>query len=130
MTKRKSDEELVGAAARKAASDAFFNANPGKEFTINEVAEAIGHERRDVAYTLKNMTLSGELNERRVGVSNVYSKGVPTVETQVDGVDGEVRRKGRGKATQEVELVFGKTLIVIGRNKITNRLRIELEDLS
>lgn len=121
-----SDEVIVDQAQRRAAIGTYLAQNPG-EHSVAEIATALDLKATTTGLALKAMAENGLVPEaRREGGLNYYR----------DGGDIAPKRtytkraaKTVAPAAKDVELVVGGTMIIIGRNSDTGRIRITLEDL-
>jgi DNA-binding transcriptional ArsR family regulator len=118
-----SDEVLVEQAERRSNILAFLVQNEG-EHSVAEIAGAINLRPNVVGLTLKSLADSGLVSPpRRESGQNYYQNGeAPTPKRAYT-------KKSKPSAAKDVELVVGGTLIIVGRNAETGRLRITLEDL-
>jgi DNA-binding transcriptional ArsR family regulator len=127
----KEDTELVAGAQNRAAISAYLAQNPG-EHSVAEVAEALGINRSTVGQHLASMSKGrGKLaTVRKEGTAKMYQSTSPAPLDSSAWRSSARRKKRAVTAAKDVELVVGGTLIVLGRNPDTGRLRITLEDVS
>lgn len=126
-----SDELIVTQATRRSLISEFLTQHEG-EHSVAAIAEATSMKPAAVGLTLKTMAENGLVSQpRREKGQNYYHEGAsePSAKrtyTKRPKIAGSVATT----SVKDVELVVGGTLIVIGRNAATGRIRITLEDLS
>lgn len=120
-----SDELVVEQASRRAALSSYLSQNPG-EHSVSDIAEALSLRANVAGKVLKDMADNGLIPQpRREGGYNYYRDGGDVAPTK-----RPYTRKPKTVSAKDVELVVGGTLIIIGRNADTGRLRITLDDIS
>jgi hypothetical protein len=123
------DETLVRAAQARAAISGYLAQNPGPH-PARDVAEALGMLPRVAGQYMRHMSNEKLVIMRKQEGENVYS----LKEGDNDLVMGEAKAKKSHKAIpkskngKEVELSINGTLIVVGRNPTSGRIRITLEE--
>jgi DNA-binding Lrp family transcriptional regulator len=141
------DEEIVKQAQQRAVITGYLHQNPG-ERTITDVVDATGLSKYTVSHRLHEMADDGLI--KAVGQNTgrrylVLSEGPeqPELAQHEEVVMGEEKKTKKAKtvpakalktprsapvAVKDVELVINNTLIILGRNPATGRLRITLEE--
>lgn len=120
MAKKKEDDTILRGAKARAAIQGYLSQNPG-EHKVFELSEALSMTRGTAGQHLAHMAKSGLINLRKEGTSKLYSNG----EIKEPAAKSKAVKVPKGR---DVELVVSGTLIVIGRNPSTGRLRITLEE--
>jgi len=119
------------AAQLRATISSVLSADPGKNFSTEEVAQAVGQSPRTTGQILGGMARGGLINGplKVKGQHKFKFWAWPTNKAAGDDPPPEEHKAKPHKAhpPKEVELeAFGIT-IVVGRNEKTGRLRITLE---
>jgi DNA-binding IscR family transcriptional regulator len=142
MTKKKPvnmKAAMIRAAEMRARVIAFLNTHPG-EYTSHTMAEQLGISNGDASYTASRLAAKGLINVRPEGrgkPGHYYLHPKTADVTEVEVIDPESRtiegplkaKRGYNRAApKEVELVMAGVQIVVGRNPVTGRLRITLEE--
>jgi DNA-binding Lrp family transcriptional regulator len=142
------DEEIVKQAQQRAVITGYLHQNPG-ERTIADVVGATGLSKYTVSHRLHEMADDGLIkavgqNTGRRYLALPEGPQQPEQAQHEEVVMGEEKKTKksakvvRAKAlktphpapatAKDVELVINNTLIVLGRNPATGRLRITLEE--
>lgn len=119
------DDTMVKGAQDRATLSTWLAKNPG-EHRVSAVAEAVGIDLGYAGRMLKAMAEGGLIKLRSSGANKFYSwseEPVPTAEAKRK----YNKREQRAPVMTEVEFLIGTTLITMGRNPATGRLRITLE---
>ena len=132
---------LVSGAARRAELAAFL-ASQAEPQSIKQIAEAMGWAESATAYTARIAAESGLIKSRKQEFSNKLLYSIGNGEgngadeaSEVSGGELSViqpkgaAKKGRIVAAREVELVVAGVLVILGRNPVSGRLRILLEEM-
>lgn len=120
------DAELIEGAQTRANITGFLTMTPGFH-TVAAIAEAVGLSRMSAGQHLALMAKDKLIRFKKDGTSKMYgSKGGKNDIVAESPVDEEKPRRIR--TTKDVELLVHGTLIIVGRNPRTGRLRIILED--
>lgn len=120
-----SKKAMVKAAQLRANITAFLNKDPQTQYTVAEIADGIKGNLNAVGRATKQMAAdelivdAGTYRGKHLYMS---TNSLPTQEP--------VKRTRCFPALKEVELVVNGTLVVVGRNEKTGRIRIVLEDIS
>jgi DNA-binding transcriptional ArsR family regulator len=123
-----SDEVVVEQAQRRAALSGYLAENPG-EHAVAAIAAALDMRPNVVGKTLKDMADNGLVPQgRREDGINYYRDGADVAPVKIKRSWN--RRPKPETSAKDVELVVGGTLIIVGRNADTGRIRITLEDLA
>jgi predicted DNA-binding transcriptional regulator len=120
--------QLVEQAQKRAAIMGWLVQNPGMH-TVADIAEGLGISNGSAGLMLYHMAHDGLVTSGEIEAGKrTYSAGGKPPDEVLQEEPEQVRRRRR-KGTREVELVVAGTMIVIGRNPETGRLRISLEDV-
>lgn len=118
------------AAQIRATLSSLLSADPGREFSTEEMAAAIGQGSRTTGQILGGMA-RGKLI---AGPSKVKGKKGKFWAWPVDKAPSEElpatptrRTKSNATPVDEVELCIGGMTVIVGRNEATGRIRITLE---
>lgn len=136
MAKDPTDSEVLEGAERRAAISTFLAQNPGEHKPV-DIGKNLGMRANVAGRVLQEMASNGVIPKPRVekGIKFYRDSNTPAPEgtkrkytrrTSTTTHEG-LQKIAKGK---DVELVVGGTMIVIGRNSSTGRLRITLEDVA
>lgn len=130
---------LERAAKFRAAVVAFLN-KKGNRVTMEAIHEeladviaAIQYDKPTIQYHLRIMEgngliqYSGKDGRNQMYVANAFAIKDAPKEVKVPTELPTKRIELAGAPRQELELVFNKTVLVIGRNPLTGRLRVSVE---
>lgn len=130
MPRTPSDTAVLDQAQRRAAVTSYLASNAG-EHSVAEIAAATGMRPNVAGKTLSVMADNGLVPAaRREGGINYYRDGGDVAPNGVKRTYTKRQAKPAAVAAKDVELVVGGTMIIIGRNADTGRLRITLEDVT
>ena len=122
-----SKKAMIKAAKLRANITSFLSKHPDTQYTVSEIADGIKANLNAVGRAAKKMAAdelivdAGKVQGKRLYMS---TKALPAQ----DEFGPPVKRAPR--SAKEVELVVNGTLVVVGRNEKTGRIRIVLEDIS
>jgi hypothetical protein len=113
----------VEAAERRASITAFLRRNSGKQLTVADIAEALEDTVHATGRACAKMAADGLiLHAGQFQGKQLY------MDATTSGPPPEPKVKKR-RAVEEVELVMGGVLVVVGRNEKTGRIRVTLEEV-
>lgn len=119
-----SKKAMVKAAQLRANITAFLNKDPQTQYTVAEIADGIKANLNAVGRATKQMAA----DELIVDAGTFRGKHLYMSTGALPEFGPPVKRPRR--AAEEVELMLGGVLVVVGRNEKTGRIRIVLEDVS
>jgi hypothetical protein len=126
----------VEAAQRRAIASAFLSQHPGPQGTT-VIAEAIGLPGSVVLHLLTGMAQQGLITRLPTlrGAESLWmwpentKEPAPPAPTPAPSPATEMARLAEMlRAPQEVELVLGGIMVIVGRNPTTGRIRMILEE--
>ena len=125
-----SDELVLEQAERRAALTGYLVNNAG-EHQVADIAKALGLRANVAGKVLKDMADNGLVPQpRRDGGYNYYHAGEDVSPVKRTYTKRAKTAPSSASSAKDVELVVGGTLIIVGRNAETGRIRITLEDLA
>ena len=128
MSEKARDLLLVEAAERRARIIAVLRHHEDG-LTTEEIATAISITVKQSYNLLYRMAESGLIRRAKRGSANVFfSKDSPDPPANVVSAPTIKPEKRRVDPPKEIELVIGGMLILIGRNPVSRKLRITIED--
>lgn len=129
MAKTPSDAQVLDRAERRSLILGYLTQHEG-EHSVADIAATLKLRPNVVGKTLSDMAENGLVPPgRREGGFNYFHAG-PVEEQPVKRTYNKRSKSDKAEAVKDIELVVGGTMIVIGRNANTGRIRIVLEDIA
>lgn len=122
------------AAQHRATISSLLSNEPGREYSTDEVAHNLGLSARTAGQLLGGMARGGLIaGPHPKGGKKWWAWPIDRVpETPAPAKPSKPAPQGKppqGKPPKEIELQLNGTLIVVGRNERTGRIRITIEEV-